>query len=221
MLDKDLNRREFVKRSAALAVMSSWGATSAMAQQHDDLPFRISLAEWSLHRTLYDGKLDHLDFAKTAKETYGIEAIEYVNSFFKDKAKDRSYLQDLKQRAADHGVQSLLIMVDGEGNLGDADESLRTLAVESHYAWAEAAKFLGCHSIRVNAASSGSYEEQRDRAADGLRRLCEFAAAASPECHCGKPRRIVIERRLAGGSHAVRRSAQLRHTARFRKLPRQ
>jgi sugar phosphate isomerase/epimerase len=97
-----------------------------------------------------------------------------VNQFFMDKAKDQKYLAEMKTRAADLGVESVLIMIDGEGALGDADESKRTQAVEKHYKWVEAAKFLGCHSIRVNAASGGSYEEQLDRAADGLRRVTEF-----------------------------------------------
>ncbi len=139
-------------------------------------PFQISLAEWSLHRTLRSGKLDNLDFAKTAKHDFGIEAIEYVNQFFADKAEDAGYVKELKTRAADHGVRSLLIMVDGEGALGDADESQRTKAVENHYRWVTAAKSLGCHSIRVNAQSQGTYDEQLQRAADGLRRLAEFAA---------------------------------------------
>ncbi len=142
----------------------------------DNLPFQISLAEWSLHRTLRSGKLDNLDFAKTAKDDYGIEAIEYVNQFFSDKAEDTTYLKDLRTRAEDHGVKSLLIMVDGEAALGDADEQQRMKAVENHYRWVTAAKSLGCHSIRVNAQSQGSYEEQQQRAADGLRRLAEFAA---------------------------------------------
>jgi sugar phosphate isomerase/epimerase len=138
--------------------------------------YKISLAEWSLHRTLGANKLDNLDFAKTAKEEFGIEAVEYVNQFFKDKAKDTAYLGDLKQRAADHGVKSLLIMIDNEGDLGDPDSAKRTQAIQNHHQWVEAAKFLGCHSIRVNARSSGSYEEQQKLAADGLRRLSEFAA---------------------------------------------
>ena len=50
-------------------------------------------------------------------------------------------------------------MRDGEGALGDADEAKRKTAVENHYKWVEAAKYLGCHSIRVNAQSSGSYED--------------------------------------------------------------
>jgi sugar phosphate isomerase/epimerase len=140
-----------------------------------DLLFRISLAEWSLHRTLNAGELDNLDFPRVAREDFGIEGVEYVNSFFKDKAEDIAYLTDLMTRCDDHGVQSVLIMCDGEGAIGDPDAAGRTLAVENHYRWVEAARFLGCHSIRVNAQSQGSPEEQRELAADGLRRLSEFA----------------------------------------------
>ena len=137
-------------------------------------PFKISLAEWSLHRALFSGNLDHLDFCKIAKTEFDISAIEYVNTFFFEKAKDKSYLKEMKKRADDHGVISLLIMCDSEGNLGDPDPIARTKAVENHYKWAEAAKILGCHSIRVNARSSGSYDEQLELSADGLRRLTEF-----------------------------------------------
>ncbi|MDB4679075.1 sugar phosphate isomerase/epimerase [Rhodopirellula sp.] len=141
------------------------------------MPFKISLAEWSLHRTLRDRSknLSNLDFARIAKREFGIDGVEYVNQFFKDKAKDQTYLRDMKTRAEGEGVQSLLIMVDGEGNLGDPDQGRRTQAVENHYQWVDAAKFLGCHSIRVNAASQGSFEEQQALAADGLGRVSEYA----------------------------------------------
>ena len=66
-------------------------------------------------------------------------------------------------------------MIDREGNLGDPNTDKRTKAVENHYKWVEAAKTLGCHSIRVNARSGGEYAEQVNLAADGLRRLSEFA----------------------------------------------
>jgi len=141
---------------------------------HDSL-FRISLAEWSLHRALFNGDLDHLDFAHEAKTTYGLDAVEYVNTFFKARVRDREYIREMKKRYDDLGVRSLLIMCDGEGALGDPDEKKRARAVENHHKWVEAAKELGCHSIRVNAQSAGAPEEQRDRAADGLSRLCEFA----------------------------------------------
>ena len=137
--------------------------------------FKISLAEWSLHRALYAAEMTNLEFPEQAKKTYGITGCEFVNSFFKDKARDHAYLTELKQRADDLGVRCLLIMCDGEGALGDVNENRRTQAVENHHRWVEAAKFLGCHSIRVNAQSSGTFEEQQDRAADGLRKLVEFA----------------------------------------------
>ena len=138
--------------------------------------FKISLAEWSLHRTLQSGKIDHLDFCKVAKNDFGLDAVEYVNSFFFDKAQDQSYLKKMKQRADDLGVKSLLIMCDNEGSLGDPNPIARTKAVENHYKWIDAGKYLGCHSIRVNAQSEGEYDEQMKLAADGLSRLTEYGA---------------------------------------------
>jgi L-ribulose-5-phosphate 3-epimerase len=171
-----INRRDFLSHSLSLAATAgamSIAGNQIYAGQKKPL-FQISLAEWSLHRTLFDKKLDNLDFARTAKNDFGIEAVEYVNQFFKDKAQDKQYLAEMKKRASDLGVKNVLIMIDAEGALGDADEARRKQAIENHYKWVEAARFLGCHSIRVNAQSQGSYEEQLDRATDGLRRLTEF-----------------------------------------------
>lgn len=169
-----VNRRDFMKQSAAAGIALAAGETLANAAAKQ--VFKISLAEWSLHKTLFKKDLDNLDFAKTAKQDFGISAIEFVNQFFKDKAKDVSYLKELNKRAKDYGVEHRLIMCDGEGALGDPDAAKRTQAVENHYKWVEAAKFLGCKIIRVNAQSKGSYEEQQKLAADGLRRLAEFGA---------------------------------------------
>ena len=139
------------------------------------MPFKISLAEWSLHRTIRSKKIDHLDFSDITKNKFGLSAVEYVNVFFFDKANDKGYLNEMKIRADDLGIKSLLIMCDSECNLGDPDPKQRTKAIENHYKWVGAAKFLGCHSIRVNARSAGSYDEQIKLATDGLRRLTEFA----------------------------------------------
>jgi sugar phosphate isomerase/epimerase len=171
-----LSRRTFLAAAAAATPLACGTARAVPAAAPAQPPlFKISLAEWSLHRTLRAGKLDNLDFPKTAKRTFGIEAVEYVNSFFKDKAKDADYLRELAARAADEGVTNVLVMCDGLGNLGDPDDKARTKAVENHFPWVEAAKRLGCHSIRVNAASKGGFEEQQKLAADGLSRLAEFA----------------------------------------------
>jgi len=140
--------------------------------------FEISLAQWSWHKRLFGQagpKLDNLDFAKEA-HGLGIQAIEYVNQFFKDKAEDTEYLAEMKKRAEDLDVISVLIMCDDEGSLGDPDARRRSQAVRNHHKWVHAARFLGCHSIRVNAYSEGSYDEQLKLAADGLRRLSEYTA---------------------------------------------
>lgn len=174
-----MNRREFIKSSslAGLALSLPYGIGKSVAAHHAHKPiYDISLAQWSLHRAFRSGKMDSRDFAKIASKEFGIHAIEYVNQFFKDKANDSKYINDLNKRAKDHGVKQLLIMCDGEGNLGDPDNARRTKAVENHYKWVEAAKTMGCHSIRVNAASRGSYNDQIELAADGLARLSTFAA---------------------------------------------
>ena len=116
--------------------------------------FKISLAEWSLHDALFKGKLTNLDFPSVARERYGIEAVEFVNQFFKDKARDEAYLKDLKKRADDNGVACVLIMIDGEGDLSAPDKAKRGEAVEKHKAWVDAAASLGCHAIRVNTGNN-------------------------------------------------------------------
>jgi sugar phosphate isomerase/epimerase len=173
-----LDRRTFLKSAAATGAAIGLGATHSaalLAAEEGPMPlFKISLAEWSFHRALFDKKMDNLDFPAVAKSEFGIDCVEYVNQFFMDQAKDMAYLAELKQRCDDNGVTSGLIMCDNEGNLGDPDGAARTKAVENHYKWVEAAKYLGCHSIRVNARSEGSYEEQQKLAVDGLSRLAEF-----------------------------------------------
>ena len=174
-----INRRDFLAATSAAAALTvaapGVSAFAASSKLDDAPPFKISLAQWSLNRELRGGKMDNLEFAKATKDL-GMDACEYVNQFFKDKAEDTDYLDQMKKRCDDNGVKSLLIMVDGEGQLGNPDEKARKKAVENHHQWVTAAKYLGCHSIRVNAASGGSYEEQVKLAADGLRQLSEFAA---------------------------------------------
>ena len=153
------------------------GLPAGAAPAGDEGFFRISLAQWSLHRALWEGRLDPLDFPKTAIRDYGIAGCEYVSTFYKGKATDFGYLRELDKRAHDEGVRSLLIMIDAEGELGDADDAARRQAVENHHKWIAAAAFLGCHSIRVNAGGSGPREEHAARAADSLHRLGAFADA--------------------------------------------
>ncbi|MEO2089198.1 MAG: sugar phosphate isomerase/epimerase family protein, partial [Gemmataceae bacterium] len=168
------DRRSFLKAASAGAAVALAPRLFA-ADDKKAVPFKISLAQWSLHKAFFGKKLDPLKFAEIAKKEYDIAGVEYVNQFYKDKKKDDAYLKDVKKVADDNGVTSVLIMCDGEGNLGDPDEAKRQKAVDNHVRWLEWAKFLGCHSIRVNAASDWKkgFDETQKLAADGLRKLCE------------------------------------------------
>lgn len=170
------SRRTFLRTSATAAagLGAAWlGRALPQAAQPTPL-YKISLAQWSINGPLRKGTMQHLDFAKIAKSV-GIDAIEYVNQFFMDKATDKAYLQEMNTRAAGEGVTQVLIMCDNEGRLGDPDTALRTTAIENHYKWVEAARTLGGHAIRVNAYSEGTPDEQAKYVADGMNRLCRFA----------------------------------------------
>ncbi len=189
-------RRSFLSSSAAtFAVSATSGFFGGCSKEQADGPptdgleespvFRISLAQWSLHRALKEGRLDPLDYPKFTKETFGIDAIEWVNQFFfvehatlGYQPKDQAYLAEMKKRVDDLGMKSVLIMCDRVGNLGHPDTARRNAAVEGHFAWLDAAKFLGCHCIRVNAASDPTLnpERQADLCTEGLRHLSEKAA---------------------------------------------
>lgn len=189
------NQKESILRSA------SGKRSSERISDEKNLFFKISLGQWSLHRAyfgpsaklsdkefsaqlhknpskLLEGHLDPLNFAKHAREKFDIRAVEYVNTFYFDKAKDAGYLKKLKNIADSEGVESVLIMCDEEGILGHSEKSEQNKAVENHLKWIEAAAFLGCHAIRVNARSEGSYEEQMKRCAEGLRKLSEHGEKA-------------------------------------------
>lgn len=171
------SRRKFLEYSAAAAGV----AVLPAGLWYDGFsskpgPVKISLAQWSLHRALQRGTLQADAFPFIAKEEYDIHAVEYVNGFYKDKARDENYWKDLNSRCENEGIQSLLIMVDNEGDLGDPDDSARKKAVENHRKWIRAAKILGCHSIRVNAFGQGSREAIKAALIDGMGQLSHFGA---------------------------------------------
>jgi sugar phosphate isomerase/epimerase len=152
-----MSRRLFLESTVAsgavlgLSSSKSWAAESSGQPKAGPIgDFKISLAEWSLHRALRAAKIENLDFPRIAREDYGIEGVEFVNQFFKDKAHDSTYLKDLKKRAQDAGVTCVLIMIDGEGDLSSERQERRMEAVENHKKWVDAAASLGCHAIRIN-----------------------------------------------------------------------
>ena len=187
-MNTPLSRREFLAGSTALATLALAGCATTCDHSINSPPpgrkFGISLAEWSYNRAIFGKKMTHLDFPAVARRQHSIGAIELVNQFFMDKARDPAYLAEFKRRAEGEGTRIMLIMCDDEGDLGDIDPAKRRVAVDNHRKWADAAHFFGCHSIRVNAETgeSGSFEEKQTRAADGLRPLTEYCANLGLNC---------------------------------------
>lgn len=148
------------------------------ACSNNDLFFDISLAQWSLHRAFFEGKLKTEDFAAKARKDFGLSGIEYVSQFFADKATDRNYLRELTIRANDHDVRNVLIMVDGEGELASPDEKRRQHAVENHIKWMDAADAMNCHSLRVNGHGTGTPEQLHEAMVKSLTALAEYGNKA-------------------------------------------
>lgn len=169
-----MKRRAFVKKS----ILGATALTSIplLSSKAPSKNLKISLAQWSLHRSFNAGKLDPVDFASITRERYQINAAEYVNGFYQEKAEDESFWNKMNERSKQAGVKNLVIMVDDEGDLGTADKQARMTAVENHFKWVNAASILGCHSVRVNAFGDPDRATYRAAIIDGMSRLAEYAA---------------------------------------------
>ena len=149
---KKISRRGFIEKSAVLGaagliVPSLHKTTHVMASPrmtYDD----ISLAQWALVKEIRDGKWKTLDFAKVAREDFGLNGIEFVNTLFE--VPTVNYLNELKKNADQHGVKMVLIMVDAEGDGCEPTKELRKQFVINHKKWIDIAHYLGCHAIRTN-----------------------------------------------------------------------
>jgi sugar phosphate isomerase/epimerase len=169
-------RRDFIE--TAMTTATALIAGSAFQAKPS---LQISLAEWSLHRGIQAGNIDHLDFPAIASQ-FNIGAVEYVNGCFgsykrdfKEAGKDQSYLRELLTRSNGAGITNHLIMVDDEGPLALPSDSERLAAVENHKKWLDAAKFLGCKTVRVNLHGTGETSAKKTASIDSLSRLGEFA----------------------------------------------
>lgn len=171
-------------------------ANDETSEEMDNSDFKISLAQWSLHNSFFGERPDWREFNRLLQESpdsilngeldpanfpsiaagYGINSIELVNTFYFDKAKNTEYWDAFLKQCEENNVSVGLIMCDALGNLGDSDEAARMKAVENHYQWVDAAKYLGAHSIRVNAAGQGTAEEVAANAVDGLSKLGKYGA---------------------------------------------
>jgi sugar phosphate isomerase/epimerase len=174
-----MDRRKFITRTAqASAALSLLGLNLACAENKKELFFKISLAQWSLHRAIRSGEVSHLDFAEIARK-FNCEGLEYVNGFFFDKAKDISFLNEMNSRAKGEGVDNVLIMIDREGSLATPNSDTRNKTIENHYKWIDAAHHLGCHAIRVNLAGGKNKREAAKAGIESLEKLSAYAKGSN------------------------------------------
>ncbi len=188
MSDRVLGRRDFVRGTVAGGAALGLGLGSVRGAFAIDDPtgqpaagkigeYKVSLAQWSLHKRLFADREKlaemNLEFPKMTREEFGIEGVEFVNQFFKDKPKDAAYLKELGKRIDEYKVTPVLIMIDGEGDLSSADKGERDKAVENHKRWVDAAAALGCHAIRVNTGANYS-PTNLEAAVDGCSRLTAY-----------------------------------------------
>lgn len=108
----------------------------------------ISLAQWALIDEIRAGQWTNLDFPRIAREDFGLDGIEFVNTLFS--VPTETYLQELKRRAADYNVALVLIMVDDEGDGCAPTPAERRQFVINHRKWVDIAHYLGCQAIRTN-----------------------------------------------------------------------
>ncbi len=148
--------------------------------------FKLSLAQWSLHRTFNDKGVDPFKFAKISKEM-GFEGLEYVNHIYANEIENLGFdkvIDSLNVLSQEHNMQNVLIMVDNEGDLASPDETERNKAVENHKKWIDAAKKLGAHSIRVNTFGTNDPKEWLPAVVDGLKKLSAYAATQDINVLC-------------------------------------
>lgn len=171
-----MKRRNFITNTAAAAAglgLASGLPAFLFGNSSKELFFQIAISQFSFASEFWTKQLDPLDFAAKSKDL-GIRGLDYCSMFYGGKANDTTYLNELKKRSVDAGSYNLRIMVDGEGVLGDLNESVRLKAVDNHHKWMDAAATLGCPMIRVNVEGDGNPSDVAKAAVDSLGRLIEY-----------------------------------------------
>jgi len=172
---QSLSRRSFIGQAALAAPVISFAPTLLAKDKNDPNRFQIGIQEYTFHRWIGAGKLDHLDYPALAKKKLGITHIEYWNRPFGGKHTDKKYVGELVKRTTGEGMKNVLILVDARNQLDSKDAKARARAIDEHKGWVDCAAQLGCKAIRVNCRSGGNRDENLDNAAKGLGALCDYA----------------------------------------------
>ena len=164
----------FTTRRSFLGAAVAAPLAAAARPQKDD----ISLAAWSLNRSFRRGKWKLNDLPRICRETLDLNGLELVNQFF-DSVMLRD-MRELKELGDGYGVEFVLLMIDGEGNMVAPDKAERKQAAITHRKWVDIAHYLGCHAVRCNLGGSRQgWESEKDeivkRAADSFHQLLEYS----------------------------------------------
>lgn len=193
-----MNRRKFIRKGShagiALSVLGVYACKQEKKQEEgsemETTPtkevtpfFELSLAQWSIHRMIFEEGVDPYSFAEKAKN-WGFSGLEYVSQLYNKELEPANFSEEAmaafveksNAEAKKHGLSNVLIMVDGQGDLATTDPATRRAAVENHFKWVDAAAAMGCHSIRVNLAGSDERDEWIANSVDGLTQLSTYAA---------------------------------------------
>jgi L-ribulose-5-phosphate 3-epimerase len=178
------SRRGFFEKSILLGAAGLLTPSLFAWQNKKSDPLRIpkngiSLAQWALVEEVRAGKWKTLDFPRIAREDFGIDGIEFVNTLFESPT-TMNYLNTMKKNAADHGVTCVLIMCDAEGDACAPTKETRRQFEINHRKWIDAAQYLGCHSIRINCIGPKNVnkEEALKWSAETCSMMMEYAIPA-------------------------------------------
>ncbi|MFT5124953.1 MAG: L-ribulose-5-phosphate 3-epimerase [Kiritimatiellia bacterium] len=169
------SRRHFIHAAAAAGPLLTFTPAAFAKAKDDPNRFQIGIQEYTFHRWLGSGKLDHLDYPALAKEKLGITHIEYFNRPFNGKHTDKAYVGELVKRTTGEGMTNVLILVDSKHQIDSADAAERTRSLDEHKGWVDCAKQLGCYAVRVNCRSGGNPDANLANAVEGLGALCDYA----------------------------------------------
>ncbi len=178
--------------SLALFGVSTLGfANKSMKSKHplikskNKKTIQLSLAQWSLNKSIRGGTLDPYDFAKIASD-FGFSGLEYVTHLYKDiyNAKDKTkaienFVSKSLTESQKYDLDNVLIMIDGEGHLSNKNQTKRQLAVENHNVWVDAAAKLGCKAIRVNLYGTTNQQLWKELSVKSLMSLSEHASKSN------------------------------------------
>ncbi len=186
-----MNRKEFLSNLTFAGIgVSTLGTALACKNTNKKVApaissaepfFKLSLAQWSIHRMIMNGDVSPYEFAALSKK-WGFAGLEYVSQLYTDVVKSESqgkaidaFVSKNNALANEHGLENLLIMIDAEGSIASADKTERLKTFDNHKKWVEAASGMNCHSIRINLFGEKDPEAWKNYAIEGLIPLCEYA----------------------------------------------